>query len=85
MNRTTLQDALHNSPVSAAYYEWDGYTVYISENNEGSGYDLTVQKEAMPPHVTKLNLSLGQVEAEMNDTLNYKAGSAVWMPEEEGE
>ena len=77
MSKYPLREILtQDAPVE---YTFDGYTVCVSESIDGQGYDLTIQKEAMPPHVTKLGLSIDEIESYLNGSLGYQAGASVWQ------
>lgn len=74
----TLETILRKTDV--AWYEWDSYSVYVRDNTiEGEGYNLSVCKEAMPPHVSEDWSTLEEVEASLDGTLGYTKNSRVWQ------
>lgn len=80
MRKHTLTFALEEADV--ATYEWDGYIVAVGDDLP-NGYDVTVAKEAMPPHITQHFETVDQVEEWLNGTLGYEKYSRVWTSEED--
>lgn len=64
----TLQKALQETGI--AQVEYDGYTATVmDEQGEfGDQFSLAIQKEAMPPHFSKLYSSVAEVEKAMKST-----------------
>lgn len=71
--------------ADTAWYEWDSYNVYVGEsaNPEEPGYDVSICKEAMPPHVYRTFATLDEVEAYMDQSLGYTRDSRAWRAIEE--
>jgi hypothetical protein len=65
---TTLQQALQETGI--AQVEYDGYTATVTDGQGefGDEFRLAIQKEAMPPHFSKLFHSLGEIGQEMKTT-----------------
>jgi hypothetical protein len=65
---TLLQQVLQETGI--AQVEYDGYTATAmnGQGEFGDQFSLAIQKEMMPPHLTKLSHSLFEIEQLMEET-----------------
>ncbi|SRR6266568_1464623 len=77
-----LDTVLHGADV--AEYEFDNYIIAVGDRSyKGEeGYNLTVAKEALPPHINKDFNTLEEVEEYLNGTLGYTKGARKWTATE---
>ena len=71
-----LKEALFLTGQAELYY--DGYTMYIEEQEEDETYGISIQTGQMPPHFTKNDLTWEQLQAEIAET--HAPNPQNWTP-----